>query len=407
MNHLRDRFLRYIAIETRANPEVQETPSSEGQWTLAKRLADELRSLELSDVKVDEHAYVTAKLTGNKKNIPAIALIAHIDTAPDLSGKNENANLFVYAGGDIELVSGDKITVEDIPQLANMRGETLITTGGKTLLGADNKAGVAIVMSVIERLKASADERGDVLVVFTPDEEIGHGAALLDLEALGASFGFTIDGGQLGEFETENFNAASVSIHIQGRITHPGTAKGLMVNAGLIAAEFVSLLPSEQRPERTEGREGFIMLDKIDASIDEATLSLIIRDHDKAQFQKKKSLIESAIAFLNDKYDDRLKVTIADQYQNMQEVLDDHPYIEALVEEAMRDEGITPLRVPVRGGTDGARLTFRGLPCPNLFTGGYNFHSKTEFASLDQMQRSVDVVTRIILNAAKRPWESV
>jgi tripeptide aminopeptidase len=405
MNLLLDRFLRYIAVETRANPDATKTPSSEGQLTLAELLADELRSLELDDVNVDQYGYVTARLPGNQGDlVPAIALIAHLDTAPDLSGLNEEVNTFVYEGGDITLQSGSVISETDIPQLKNMVGETLITTKGDTLLGADNKAGIAIVMSAVDRLRKKDDPRGDVMVVFTPDEEIGHGADLLDLEQLGARFAFTIDGGELGEFETENFNAASVKVDIQGRITHPGSAKGLMVNAGLIASEFVSMLPAGQRPELTADREGFIMLDKIDASIDEATLSLIIRDHDKTRFAEKKAVIEEAVRYLNKKHGERIRLTIEDQYQNMAEVLVDHPYIEELALEAMADEGVTPLRVPIRGGTDGARLTLRGLPCPNLFTGGYNFHSKTEFASLDQMRKAVDVVTRIILNAANKAW---
>ncbi|HHT44584.1 MAG TPA: peptidase T [Fastidiosipila sp.] len=405
MDLLLDRFLRYIAVETRANPDATKTPSSEGQLTLAELLADELRSLELDDVNVDQYGYVTARLPGNQGDlVPAIALIAHLDTAPDLSGLNEEVNTFVYEGGDITLQSGSVISETDIPQLKNMVGETLITTKGDTLLGADNKAGIAIVMSAVDRLRKKDDPRGDVMVVFTPDEEIGHGADLLDLEQLGARFAFTIDGGELGEFETENFNAASVKVDIQGRITHPGSAKGLMVNAGLIASEFVSMLPAGQRPELTADREGFIMLDKIDASIDEATLSLIIRDHDKTRFAEKKAVIEEAVRYLNKKHGERIRLTIEDQYQNMAEVLVDHPYIEELALEAMADEGVTPLRVPIRGGTDGARLTLRGLPCPNLFTGGYNFHSKTEFASLDQMRKAVDVVTRIILNAANKAW---
>ncbi len=405
MDLLLDRFLRYIAVETRANPDATKTPSSEGQLTLAELLADELRSLELDDVNVDQYGYVTARLPGNQGDlVPAIALIAHLDTAPDLSGLNEEVNTFVYEGGDITLQSGSVISETDIPQLKNMVGETLITTKGDTLLGADNKAGIAIVMSAVDRLREKDDPRGDVMVVFTPDEEIGHGADLLDLEQLGARFAFTIDGGELGEFETENFNAASVKVDIQGRITHPGSAKGLMVNAGLIASEFVSMLPAGQRPELTADREGFIMLDKIDASIDEATLSLIIRDHDKTRFAEKKAVIEEAVRYLNKKHGERIRLTIEDQYQNMAEVLVDHPYIEELALEAMADEGVTPLRVPIRGGTDGARLTLRGLPCPNLFTGGYNFHSKTEFASLDQMRKAVDVVTRIILNAANKAW---
>lgn len=405
MDLLLDRFLRYIAVETRANPDATKTPSSEGQLTLAELLADELRSLELDDVNVDQYGYVTARLPGNQGDlVPAIALIAHLDTAPDLSGLNEEVNTFVYEGGDITLQSGSVISETDIPQLKNMVGETLITTKGDTLLGADNKAGIAIVMSAVDRLRKKDDPRGDVMVVFTPDEEIGHGADLLDLEQLGARFAFTIDGGELGEFETENFNAASVKVDIQGRITHPGSAKGLMVNAGLIASEFVSMLPAGQRPELTSDREGFIMLDKIDASIDEASLSLIIRDHDKTRFAEKKAVIEEAVRYLNKKHGERIRLTIEDQYQNMAEVLVDHPYIEELALEAMADEGVTPLRVPIRGGTDGARLTLRGLPCPNLFTGGYNFHSKTEFASLDQMRKAVDVVTRIILNAANKAW---
>ena len=405
MDLLLDRFLRYIAVETRANPDATKTPSSEGQLTLAELLADELRSLELDDVNVDQYGYVTARLPGNQGDlVPAIALIAHLDTAPDLSGLNEEVNTFVYEGGDITLQSGSVISETDIPQLKNMVGETLITTKGDTLLGADNKAGIAIVMSAVDRLRKKDDPRGDVMVVFTPDEEIGHGADLLDLEQLGARFAFTIDGGELGEFETENFNAASVKVDIQGRITHPGSAKGLMVNAGLIASEFVSMLPAGQRPELTADREGFIMLDKIDASIDEATLSLIIRDHDKTRFAEKKAVIEEAVRYLNKKHGERIRLTIEDQYQNMAEVLVDHPYIEELALEAMADEGVTPLRVPIRGGTDGARLTLRGLSCPNLFTGGYNFHSKTEFASLDQMRKAVDVVTRIILNAANKAW---
>lgn len=399
MNLLLERFLRYIAVETRADSAAGRTPSTPGQLQLAAMLADELKALGLNDVRTDEHGYVQAIVPGNR-DVPRIALIAHLDTAPDLPGQNDEVNIFTYEGRDIQLPSGAVITEEDFPALQAMKGETLITTKGDTLLGADNKAGVAIIMTVADMLLNGDIPHGDIALVFTPDEEIGHGADLLDLDALGAAFGFTIDGGELGEFETETFNAAKASIEIKGRITHPGTARHVMVNAALIATELAAMLPAGARPELTDGREGFFMIDKIDAGIEEATVKLIIRDHAKEQFEEKKDLLEAAVTFLNQKYGDRLSLTLEDQYYNMAAVLDDHPEIAAQVEKAMQEEGITPKRVPVRGGTDGARLTYRGLPCPNLFTGGYNFHSKTEFASLDQMQASVRVLLRFIRNFA-------
>lgn len=401
MSTLLERFKRYIAVETRANETSEQTPSSEGQFTLANLLADEMRALGLQDVTVDAHAYATGILKGNRPNAPRIALIAHLDTAPDLSGLNPEPRIFVYEGGDITLPSGAAIRVQDFPELLEMKGETLITTDGDTLLGCDNKGGIAIIMTVVDQLIKEGSPHGDIAVVFTPDEEIGHGAALLDLATLNAAFGFTIDGGEVGEFETETFNAAKVDIHIQGRITHPGSAKGVMVNANLLVAEFLMMLPAGERPELTEKREGFIMVDKVNSEIEEASIQLIIRDHDRDLFAKKKQVIVDAVAFLNKKYGERVTVSIADQYLNMAEILNDHPDIADLAMNAMREVGIEPKHVPVRGGTDGAQLTYRGLPCPNIFTGGYNFHSKTEFASLDQMKKSVQVVQRIVENAAK------
>lgn len=401
MDLLLNRFKNYVAVETRADASAETTPSSDGQHRLAAMLAAELNDLGLTGVTVSEHAYVTARLPGNTSEAPTLAFLAHLDTAPDLPGENESIQVFTYDGGDIPLASGAVISPGDFPQLAGMTGETLLTTAGNTLLGADNKAGIAIIMTAIERLKAAEAKRGDIVVAFTPDEEIGHGADLLDLQAIGADFGFTVDGGELGEFETENFNAAKATVTIAGRITHPGSAKGVMINANLIAVELIGLLPAGARPELTADREGFFMIDSIDASIENAVISLIIRDHDATQFAAKKALLRAAVAFLNEKYGDRLTLDLIDQYYNMAAVLEDHAYIETIVREAFAVEGVPLKRVPVRGGTDGARLTYRGLPCPNLFTGGYNFHSKTEFASLEQMRKAVDVVYRIALLTAE------
>lgn len=400
-----ERFKRYIAIDTKSDPDNSEnTPSTAGQLDLARLLADELQSIGLSDVFLDEaHGYVYAKLPANTdKPLPAIAFIAHLDTAPDLDGKCVNPRQFVYRGGDIELNEDYSVAVRDFPFLEDLKGRELITTDGTTLLGADDKAGIAAIVSAFEAILRHRDiKHGPLALCFTPDEEIGHGASLLDLERLGADFAYTVDGGERATMEYENFNAASAVIRIQGRNVHPGSAKNKMIHAGLIGMELFSMLPAAMRPEATDGYEGFFLLTDLRAAVEEATMKFIIRDHSMRLFEEKKALLTKIVAFLNEKYGNRLNLTMEDTYFNMVELFRDKPEVIALCREAMRDLGMEPVVTPIRGGTDGAQLSFRGLPCPNFFTGGYNFHGRYELIPVDSLLDAVRLIIRIAERAAK------
>ncbi len=397
MDKLKERFLRYIAMDTKSDEGSESCPSTPGQLALGEKLAAELRELGLEDVRQDEHGYVYATLPGNVETAPIIGFIAHMDTAPDLDGKCVNPQLIEnYEGGDIRLNEQYSLKVSEFPFLQDLIGQSLITTDGTTLLGADDKAGIAIIMTAMDYLIQHPEiPRGTIKVGFTPDEEIGRGADLFDVEAFGADFAYTVDGGPEGELEYENFNAASVKIHIQGKNVHPGSAKDIMRNALLIAMEIQSLLPVAERPEHTEGYEGFYLLDELHGTVDEAEIFYIIRDHDREKFEAKKKWLESVVALLNQRYDNGIQLEITDSYYNMKEKIEPHIEIVELAERAMQDVGVTPKIKPVRGGTDGAKLSYMGLPTPNLFTGGYNYHGRFEFISYDTMQKAVEVLVKI------------
>ena len=397
MDKLKERFLRYIAMDTKSDEGSESCPSTPGQLALGEKLAAELRELGLEDVRQDEHGYVYATLPGNVETAPIIGFIAHMDTAPDLDGKCVNPQLIEnYEGGDIRLNEQYSLKVSEFPFLQDLIGQSLITTDGTTLLGADDKAGIAIIMTAMDYLIQHPEiPRGTIKIGFTPDEEIGRGADLFDVEAFGADFAYTVDGGPEGELEYENFNAASVKIHIQGKNVHPGSAKDIMRNALLIAMEIQSLLPVAERPEHTEGYEGFYLLDELHGTVDEAEIFYIIRDHDREKFEAKKKWLESVVALLNQRYDNGIQLEITDSYYNMKEKIEPHIEIVELAERAMQDVGVTPKIKPVRGGTDGAKLSYMGLPTPNLFTGGYNYHGRFEFISYDTMQKAVEVLVKI------------
>ena len=397
MDKLKERFLRYIAMDTKSDEGSESCPSTPGQLALGEKLAAELRELGLEDVRQDEHGYVYATLPGNVETAPVIGFIAHMDTAPDLDGKCVNPQLIEnYEGGDIRLNEQYSLKVSEFPFLQDLIGQSLITTDGTTLLGADDKAGIAIIMTAMDYLIQHPEiPRGTIKIGFTPDEEIGRGADLFDVEAFGADFAYTVDGGPEGELEYENFNAASVKIHIQGKNVHPGSAKDIMRNALLIAMEIQSLLPVAERPEHTEGYEGFYLLDELHGTVDEAEIFYIIRDHDREKFEAKKKWLESVVTLLNQRYDNGIQLEITDSYYNMKEKIEPHIEIVELAERAMQDVGVTPKIKPVRGGTDGAKLSYMGLPTPNLFTGGYNYHGRFEFISYDTMQKAVEVLVKI------------
>lgn len=397
MDKLKERFLRYIAMDTKSDEGSESCPSTPGQLALGEKLAAELRELGLEDVRQDEHGYVYATLPGNVETAPVIGFIAHMDTAPDLDGKCVNPQLIEnYEGGDIRLNEQYSLKVSEFPFLQDLIDQSLITTDGTTLLGADDKAGIAIIMTAMDYLIQHPEiPRGTIKIGFTPDEEIGRGADLFDVEAFGADFAYTVDGGPEGELEYENFNAASVKIHIQGKNVHPGSAKDIMRNALLIAMEIQSLLPVAERPEHTEGYEGFYLLDELHGTVDEAEIFYIIRDHDREKFEAKKKWLESVVALLNQRYDNGIQLEITDSYYNMKEKIEPHIEIVELAERAMQDVGVTPKIKPVRGGTDGAKLSYMGLPTPNLFTGGYNYHGRFEFISYDTMQKAVEVLVKI------------
>ena len=401
---VRERFSRYIAIDTRANPQnSQVTPSSPGQLDLARLLYQELQDIGLEAYLDEEHAYVYGHLAGNKADLPTIGFLAHIDTAPDMSGVTTEPQIFTYEGGDIRLNDEFSIEVDSFPFLNDLIGEEIITSDGTALLGADNKAGIVAIMEAVSYLIAHPEiKRGDIAVAFTPDEEIGHGASLLDLERFGADFAYTMDGGPIGDFNYETFNAASAKITIQGRNVHPGTAKHTMIHATLIGMELQSLLPVGERPEWTDGHDGFYLLTEFNGTVEEAHLEYIIRDHDKALFLQKKELLADIVDFLNKKYGQRLSLEIEDSYYNMLDVIQDSTHVIDLARAAMTDLEIEIEESPIRGGTDGAQLTYRGLPCPNIFVGGYNYHGRYELVLTRGMALATSVIVKIAeLNAAQ------
>ena len=398
-----DRFLKYVSYDTQSDDKNPNCPSSDGQLKLAKVLADELKDMGIENAFVDDKGYVYAPIKGTVKDVPTIGFIAHMDTALEISGKDVNPQIIEkYEGGDIVLNEKYSLKEEDFPFLKDLQGHKLVTTDGTTLLGADDKAGVAIIMSLAEFFIENRDLKfGDIKIAFTPDEEIGRGTDFFDVEGFGADFAYTIDGGPVAELEYENFNAATATIDIEGNSVHPGSAKNVLVNALLISGELNSLLPVNQRPEYTDGYEGFFMLNELNGTSAKARMVYIIRDFFKDGFKEKKDLLQDAVDFLNKKYGNRIDLKIEDSYYNMKEKIEPCIEIVELAKDAIKEAGMDPIIKPVRGGTDGAQLSYKGLPTPNLFTGGYNFHGRYELLSVDIMEKSLEVLKNIVLKNAK------
>lgn len=400
MNELVARFIRYVTFDTQSNPANPQCPSSPGQFTFAESLKEELIELGLSDVSLDDNGYIMARLPSNVDySVPSIGFIAHMDTAPDASGKDVKPQIVEdYQGGDIALGKGDEVLSPiQYPDLHKLHGHNLITTDGTTLLGADNKAGIAEILTAMAELIANPEiSHGDICIGFTPDEEIGRGANLFDVEKFGAEWAYTIDGGPVGELEYENFNATSADVIVHGVNVHPGTAKDKMVNAMNIAARFQLMMPSEQTPECTEGYEGFFHLKSAEMAVARCELGYIIRDFDRAGLEERKALMQSKVDQLNaELMKGRVELKMQDMYFNMKEMVEPHPHIIELAKQAMMECDIQPDIKPIRGGTDGARLSFMGLPCPNIFTGGYNFHGIHEFITIEGMEQAVNVIVKL------------
>ena len=394
-----ERFLKYVSYPTTSDENNECCPSTENQRVLANELCKELLEIGLSDARVDENGYVYASIPANCEGMPAIGFISHMDTASDAPGENIKAKMIDYEGGDILLNEEQDIwlRLSDYPYVAELKGQRLIVTDGTTLLGADDKAGVAEIMAAAERLVNADFPHGKICIGFTPDEEIGRGADLFNVGGFGADYAYTLDGGGLGEIEYENFNAASATVKVHGRAIHPGSAKDKMINAARVCCEFDSMLTPDEIPEKTEGYEGFHHLISIEGETEEAVSRYIIRDHSKEKFLAKKAEFESVAKALNEKYGDgRVEVILRDSYYNMKEVLLDKMYVVERATSAMERLGMKTFSVPIRGGTDGARLSFMGLPCPNLPTGGGNFHSRFEYVSVDSMEKIVDIVVEIV-----------
>lgn len=398
---LLERFLRYVKVDTRSDSDSVEYPSSKKQLILAEMLAEEIKQIGLTDISVDKYGYVMATLHSNTdKKIPVIGFLSHMDTSPDMPAANIDPRVVDnYDGGDILLdkTTGLTLKTSDFPELKQYKGQTIITTDGTTLLGADDKAGIAEIMTAMEYLISNPGIRhGTVRIGFTPDEEVGRGVDFFDVRKFGAEFAYTIDGGEIGELEYENFNAAKVLVHIQGRNIHPGSAKGKMINSILVAKEFIDMLPAGQRPEFTTGYEGFFHVTKIEGTVENAFIEYIIRDHDRQKFEDKKALINDIAGLLNRKYPDgTVKTDTVDQYFNMREKIEPVFHIVEIARKAIEEVGIKAKTVPVRGGTDGSRLSYMGVPCPNIFTGGHNYHGKFEYIPLESMVAATKVIIRI------------
>ncbi|CNL93705.1 peptidase T [Yersinia proxima] len=410
MDKLLDRFFNYVSFDTQAKANVKSVPSTEGQRKLALALQHELQTLGFSHVSLSEHGCVMATLPANVSwPVPTIGFIAHLDTSPDFSGKNVNPQIVEnYRGGDIALGMGDEVLSPVMfPILHQLLGHTLITTDGKTLLGADDKAGIAEIITAMVRLKRSNVPHGDIRIAFTPDEEVGKGARFFNVDEFNAQWAYTVDGGGVGELEFENFNAASVTIKIVGNNVHPGSAKGVMVNALSLATRFHQELPVDETPENTEGYEGFYHLQSIKGTVERAEMHYIVRDFNRDGFEaRKKNMVDIAKRVGKGLHRDcYIEIIIDDSYYNMREHIIKHPHIIEIAQQAMQDCDITPIMKPIRGGTDGAQLSFLGLPCPNIFTGGYNYHGKHEFITLEGMEKAVAVIMRIAELTAKRAKE--
>lgn len=404
MDNIRKRFLKYISIDTQSNPEngEKQKPSSEGQWDLANELKKELEDLGLS-ASINDEAFVFSEIKANTdKDLPKVGFIAHMDTSPEMPGKIDDPQIIDYKGGDIKLNAKRSITVKDFPVLKDLEGLTLVTTRGETLLGADDKAGVAAIMNMAEYFVNNPDiKHGDIKIAFTPDEEIGTGADTFDVEAFGADFAYTLDGGYLGELEYETFNAASAIVQVSGKSVHPGSAKNTMVNSQSIAFEFDRLLGDIKRPEHTEGYEGFYHLVAINGDIENTKMEYIIRNHDRSEFEAMKKDFIANKDYLNNKYGEFIEVDLKDSYYNMGEVLKDKPEIVSYAKKAMENLDIEPIISPIRGGTDGSKLSFMGLPCPNIFAGGLNFHGVYEILPLEFLEKSSQTAIEIVKVIAK------
>ncbi len=409
--NLTERFLSYVSFDTQSSEQNEaQCPSTEKQWDLARHLEQELKELGLEDVELDEHGYVYATLPATTaKPVPTIGFIAHIDTSPDCSGKNVQPRIIKhYDGSDIVLNKelGIQTTVDQFPELKKHIGEDLIVTDGTTLLGADDKAGIAEIVSAMEWLKNHPEvEHGRVRIAFNPDEEIGNGAHLFDVKKFGAHWAYTMDGGEVGELEYENFNAASARITIKGRNVHPGYAKDKMKNAALIASEFAQMMPQNERPEVTDGYMGFFHLTHLEGTVEQARLSYIVRDHNAGMFQLRKQVLLDTAERLNEKYGNgSVSVELKEQYQNMLSQLQDKPHITRIAQQAIREACGFCNVVPIRGGTDGAQLSFMGLPCPNIFAGGLNFHGRNEFVPVQSMEKAMQTIINICKLTAKESW---
>ena len=401
MQHIIDRFISYVTVDTESDPNSESTPSTEKQWDLANKLVKELKAIGMSDVTIDDNAYIMATLPSNVDHkVPTIGFISHFDTSPDFTGANVKPQIIKdYDGKDIVLNQDENIILSPdyFEDLLQYKGQTLITTDGTTLLGADDKAGITEIVTAMEYLINHPEiKHGDIKVGFTPDEEIGRGAHKFDVEKFGADWAYTMDGSQIGELEYENFNAAGAKIVAKGKIVHPGYAKGKMVNSMYYASEFINTLPRLETPEHTEGYEGFFHLYSIDGKVEETTLQYIIRDHDKDKFEARKALMEKVVFDLNTKFEAEVfQLEIKDQYFNMKEKVEPVMHIVDIAEEAMKQVGITPIIKPIRGGTDGSQLSYMGLPCPNIFAGGHNFHGRYEYVPVESMQKAVEVICKI------------
>jgi len=405
MQHIIDRFISYVTIDTESDPNSQTTPSTEKQWNLANKLVEELKTIGLSDVTIDDKAYIMATLPSNVDHeVPTIGFVSHFDTSPDFSGANVKPQIVEnYDGKDIVLNAEKNIVLSPnyFKDLLQYKGQTIITTDGTTLLGADDKAGITEIVSAMEYLIQHPEiKHGKIRIGFTPDEEIGRGAHHFDVEKFGAQWAYTMDGSQIGELEYENFNAAGAKITIKGKSVHPGYAKGKMINSMLIANDFINELPKGETPQETKGYEGFFHVHHLTGSIEETVLELIIRDHNKIKFEKRKDLIGKIAKKINKKFakqfgEDIVTAVVKDQYYNMKEKVLPVKHIVDIAEKAMRELDIKPIIKPIRGGTDGSQLSFMGLPCPNIFAGGHNFHGKYEYVPAESIQKATDVIVKI------------
>lgn len=399
MNKVVNNFLGYVKIYTTSDEDSPTCPSTKRQFNLANRLVEQCKQIGLSEVSIDDNGYVTASIMPNCEKIKTtIGFISHIDTSPAVTGENVRPQLLEYKGGDIVLNENTILSPKEFPSLNDYVGKTIITTDGNTLLGADDKAGIAEIMTAAEYIINNPNiKHGKIRIAFTPDEEIGRGADKFDVEAFGADFAYTVDGGRIGELEYENFNAAKAKIYIHGKNVHPGTAKDTMINSILIAGEFMHMLPENETPAHTDGYEGFYHLDDIVGNVEETKLTYIIRDFDMEKFSKRKDNIMNIVNQLNDKYGKNIiTIDLKDEYFNMVEKINEKKYVVDLAFKAMQEVGIEPIIQPIRGGTDGSRLSFMGLPCPNIFTGGHNFHGKYEYIPVYAMEKAVEVIVKIV-----------